>query len=263
MPPEDRTIFGYRAAKAKNRDIFLLNHSEEFSAFAEIDRNFELLGRVLQSCRDSEGKSYVSFLPFVLLMQRQARSAFESLSSFQSYEAWVLLRPCLEAALIMGKWVDDPENAGIWENRNQDWRAYRREYTGEALRSQSLPDSNRIRSVLSRINDDFMHQNPLYYGRHIEVAPSGEASVMIAVQYFDEPADHQAHLYSLLHVLLTIQEAVLGLFQGICPAARPASFGVKAFEKSYEERVEAFLQAHPDRSAVLIELGLWQLSIRR
>jgi hypothetical protein len=32
----------------------------------------------------------------------------------------VLLRPGIEAALIIGKWVDDPRNAEIWKNCEKD-----------------------------------------------------------------------------------------------------------------------------------------------
>ena len=99
-------------------------------------------------------------------MQRSARSAFDNLSAYQSCHAWIALRPFVEAALIMGKWVDDPQNATIWISRNAGKNArkqYQDAYSGDSLRSQHLPGSDTIRQVLSRIGDEFLQTNLHFY----------------------------------------------------------------------------------------------------
>ncbi len=48
---------------------------------------------------------------------RLRRGAKFQLSSRSSYDGWMLLRPAIESVLIIGKWVEDKENAAIWSDR--------------------------------------------------------------------------------------------------------------------------------------------------
>ena len=129
----------YEAALFANRRVFLLNHSWAYFAYHQLHETFTKLGDVLSKGRNESGKSYIGLLPFLLRMQRQGVNAFLSLSTLQSFQAWVLLRPCLEAALMAGKWVDEPANAIVWRNRETDRKTYRKTYERTALRSRSLP----------------------------------------------------------------------------------------------------------------------------
>lgn len=253
-------VLDFRAAIAKNQDIFLLNHPYAFHAFGGLNDCFLRLGQRLQNDRDKNGKTYVSFIPFTLLMQRQALSAFQALSSHQSYQAWVLLRPCLESALIMGKWVDDKSNAKIWNNRGSDPKAYRQTYTGTALRSAALPRAADIQSVLSRINDDFMHLNGDYYSRHTELWPAGETAYHLLVQYFDDDVDHQAHTFAFLHLIAVILESVSGLLVGLFGKRAQGDCGLTELEDLIRPDVVVFAGKHPDRKSILEKLGLWSLA---
>lgn len=120
-----KVILEYQSAGDVNRNIFLLNHSYAFHAFGALHDQSNLLGAMLQTGRDAHGSTYVSFLSFLLLIQRQALSAFQMVWSHQSYQARVLLRPAIQGALMMGKWVDDPTNADIWKARQTDPKRYR------------------------------------------------------------------------------------------------------------------------------------------
>ena len=91
-------VLEFRATIEKNRQIFSLQHSYAHFAFFGLCEAFEVVGKRLQTGRDKNSKTRQSFIPFVLLMERQAMNAFEALSSYRSYEAWVLIRPALEAA---------------------------------------------------------------------------------------------------------------------------------------------------------------------
>jgi hypothetical protein len=253
-------ILDYRAASVKNQDIFLLNHPYAFHAFGGLNDCFVRLGQRLQNGRDKNRKTYAaSFIPFLLLMQRQALSAFQALSSHQSYQGWVLLRPCLESALIMGKWVDDRKNAEIWGNRASDPKAYRQTYTGKALRSAALPRAADIQSVLSRINDDFMHLNSDYYSRHTEMRPAGESSYHLLVQYFDDDVDHRAHTFAFLHLIAVILESMSGLLDGLFGKAG-TDCGLRELEDLLRPDVAAFAGEHSDRNSILVEMGLWSLA---
>jgi hypothetical protein len=250
-------ILDYQTAASKNQNIFLLNHSYAFHAFGGLNDNFDVLGRILQTKRNSKGKTHVSFIPFLLLMQRQALSAFQSLWSHQSYQAWVLLRPALESALIMGKWVDNTDNATLWNRRREDPEKYRKEYSGKKLISKSLPNAAEIRAVLGRINDDFMHLNADYYSRHMEMRPAGPDAYNVLVQYFDADQDHAAHLLAFLHLVGVCQDAVLGLLQSVCPGIESIAKVTPKVEEALSDQAKALTTQHPETRIVLRELGLW------
>jgi hypothetical protein len=255
--PDLNPLLEYHGAIEYNRTIFLLNRGWAFGAFSTIDGGFNQLAKLLCKHRGPEGKSRVSFIPFLLLMQRQARSSFERLSSLQSYEAWVLLRPCLESTLILGKWTDDVAFARIWENRAADRDAFRREYSGKNLRSKSLCRSVELQQVLSRINDDFMHANSAYYTRHTAVGSVDANNVGILVNYFDTEVDNEAHTLALAHLLVVVQESVLALFASTFGTVPVKTMGLSSFEKAYEQRARQLLDRSPQYEAVLQGLGLW------
>ena len=205
-------IFEYYESVGYNRDVFLLNQADALWAYRQIHDNFDSIGRPLSLYRDVQGNSHVGLIPFVLLMQRQALAAFWALASHQSYQTWVLLRPGVEAALIIGKWVDDKANSDIWSRRKEDPDAYRKTYQGKKLVSRSLSCSAAIQAVLRRINDDFVHPNPEYYHRHTELKDAGPDSVYLMVHYFDrDDVEHRANVLAFLHLLLVLQDALAEL----------------------------------------------------
>ena len=227
----------------------MLNQADAVWAFHQIHKNFTAVGHLLTEHRDAAGKSRASFIPFVLLMQRQAMTAFWTLASHQSYQAWVLLRPCLEVPLIIGKWEDNPANASIWEKREEDPEAYRRTYSGKKLISRSLERSADIQLVLKRINDDFMHTNPAYYRRHMEMVPGSPDHAFMKLHYFDpDDADTRAHTLAFLHVLLVMQDSLAGLFDDLFPNAEKVDVGVDTFRTQFGPKVASFLGTYPPQS---------------
>jgi hypothetical protein len=252
----DDEILHYRSILAYNREVFLIEHGDLVKVFSAIDGNFKALIEVPRTKRDSMSKSYVSLIPFVLLLHRQARAAFEAFAVQQSYQAWVLLRPGLEALLIIGKWVDDPANAKIWQNRNEDRKSYRTAYSGQALRSTSLPSSDRIQNVLSKVNDDFVHANPDYYTRHLTVGAGDPGYVYFAVQYFDDDILQSAHVLASLHLLLVMQEALAGLLAHLFAVPVTLKAPLAAFLSQFGARMME-VGSQSEAAAVILErLGL-------
>lgn len=249
-------LLKYRAALSENREVFLLNHHDAIQTFNRIDKNFELLIEAVSKNRDQYGKTYVSFLPLIALMQRQSRSAFEALSSFQAYQAWVLLRVALEIPLIMGKWIDDRVNVKVWKQRLERPGPYRKAYTGKALRSKSLPNSAEIQKVLSRVNDRFIHANPDYCHRHSEWSPLQDQQVGYQLDYFDDQDHAKLHILAILHLLVFVQESLLGLLNSLFPDIMVATMGLESFRTLY--RKDADHEAESDESReILSNLGLW------
>ena len=256
----DEPILEFFSHASYNREVFLLNEGHAFRTYSQIHRNFDTLATVPSRDRDAQGKSLVSLIPLVLLMQRQGLFAFSALSRYQSFEAWVLLRPCIEAALIMGKWIDNPKNAEVWNNRLKNRKAYQKAYQAWRLVSKSLPRAKEIQAVLSRVNDDFMHLNERYYSRSLEVSDASGDLVNVEVHYFDrDGADHQAHVLAFLHLVLVVQDSVADLLASRFPDSQRVNVGLEVSEASFAARVREFLEAHPKRAPVLRELGLWQL----
>src|SRR5579859_4472065 len=96
-------LLEYRSTQDYNRHVFSIAHGDLIRAFIAIDRNFSALIELPQTKRDKKGNSWVGLVPLLLLLQRHALMAFELLSADESYRAWLLLRPGIEAALIIGK----------------------------------------------------------------------------------------------------------------------------------------------------------------
>ncbi|HEU4479409.1 MAG TPA: hypothetical protein VFR80_12895 [Pyrinomonadaceae bacterium] len=257
---DDNSLMAYEAALFANRRVFLLNHSWAYFAYHQLHETFTKLGDVLSKGRNESGKSYIGLLPFLLIMQRQGVNAFLSLSTLQSFQAWVLLRPCLEAALMAGKWVDEPANAIVWRNRETDRKTYRKTYEGTALRSRSLPRSAEIQTVLRIINDDFLHANPRYYYRHTRMDVFDADTVSMKLEYFDEEQDYIPHTFSLLHLICILQNSLAKMFADQIVDRAPVPVGLSNLETTLRPRVNQFLDKHSDRRSLIEELGIWRLN---
>ena len=253
----DHKCFEYHHALAANREIFLLKFHELYLEFLVIDDYASALCETITHGRTKEHKTLVSLLPMMSLLQRQMRNAFESFSSMQSYQAWVLFRPALESALIMGKWLDDKKYCEIWKNRYEDRKTYSNTFQGSSLESNSLPRSAEIRSVLSKINDDFMHLNPNYYARHSRLEGKDEKYCLLTTSYFDQDEEHEVHLYAFLHLCLVTLRCIAAMLQRQFTEDIAIQVDPEIFEKKYKKKIAQLLKTYPNGKKVLSEFGLW------
>ena len=92
MDINDSQFVVYRRAIAANREVFLLKFPGAFLDFLTVDEHFSALATAVSQGRLQDGKTLVSFFPFLGVIQRQIRNAFESFSIAKSYQGWVLLR---------------------------------------------------------------------------------------------------------------------------------------------------------------------------
>jgi uncharacterized protein YqjF (DUF2071 family) len=67
-------VLEFQSLRSYNREIFLIEHGDLVKTFVAIDINFDTLVQLPGTKRDHNGKSYVSLIPFVFLLQRQAQS---------------------------------------------------------------------------------------------------------------------------------------------------------------------------------------------
>jgi hypothetical protein len=257
----DSEVLNFHANLAANRDVFLLNFREEMNAFDESNVLILNLIRVIGTARDLDGHSHVGLLPFLMIMSRQGLNAFEAISTYCSYQAWVSLRPSLECTLIMGKWFDDPSNAKIWSNRDKDRKTYQKTYSGKGLLSKSLPGSYRIRDVLTRINDDFMHTNPRYYFRHTQTNELDEKSILFLVRFNDDPVEHKAHLYAFLHLTRFLVASLGNMLAGKFGERPEFNANLEKVQDYFRPKVTKLIESNPEVRPVVTELGLWPESL--
>ena len=250
-------LIEYRSVLHRNEEVFLLKYKEEFEAFGITDQYFDRFQKIISTRHMSNGKSLVGLLPALLIMQRQYRNAFYSISVFQSYQAWVLLRPAIELALMMGKWLDDLSNVDAWKAHQQNWKKYLRLYRGKNLVSSSLPDSENIQMFLKRINDDYMHPTPTYYTRHTRATELDHKNVEIFVNYTDEESDHKAHTYSFLHVTLYILKRVGEMLSEKYGDLQAFEVNIQRLQAHFIRTVQEIASKNKIHKKVLLELGLW------
>ncbi len=224
MPSKPERFLDFRATIEKNRQVFSLQHSYAYFAFFHLCGAFDSIGKRLQTGRDGNSKTHVSLLPFALLMERQCMNAFEALSSHRSYEAWVLIRPGLEAALHMGKWVDDPENAAV---------------------------------VLARLNDEFIHMNEPYYTRHITAKPLPDAAIFLGLDYFDADDDIEPHTLAFLHLVAVLIDSVDSMLATLLTNTGPHIPQAPSVGRDLADRTSRLRSLDARHERTLRELGLW------
>lgn len=247
----------YLEAREKNRDQFADAYPSVHQAFEISLRAFGLLADQLREGRDKNGKTHVSLAPFFFIMQRQVMAAFDALSARQAYLAWVTVRPGVECALIMGKWVDDKTNADVWSNRFNNRAAYRKAYEGRALESRALPRAAAIRKALSEINDLFVHPNPMYYYRHLKLDDLEDGAVEMKIDFFDEEEDFHTGILGILHLVVSIQDSLAEMFNGLFTNASPVDVGLRSLETNAEAWAAKLMAQSPKSHHILIEAGLW------
>jgi len=246
----------FRSALQTNRDVFLLNHRRLVEYFLSAEGNFLPLYRALSTRRDSSGASHVSLIPFVHLFQRQVTVAFDLMATDECYQGWVLVRPGLEALLMVGKWLDDPEFAAIWSEKNERWKEYRKAYSGSGFHSSSLDRSPDLQRVLSRINDEFVHANPDYYSRHVGLIPDGPDGYNLKLDWFEDDDVQEAGCLALLNMTLVAQETLCRAVQSRLEGSEiKLDVTAREFEDAAGARVRV-LSKDEDCSWILRDLGM-------
>lgn len=252
----------YRAAVAKAREWFNDAHPGVLASCDVLNNGFTELGQCLRVGRDADGDSHVSLAPLLLILQRQAFVALDSLASRQAYQAWLLVRPGLESGLFIGKWLDDVANYTVWNERAQNPKRYAREYSGERLRSKSLPRSDALQTSLKTINDLFAHPNPDYYLRHTQTRPIGTDSILLELTFFDSDDFHWASVLSMLHLLILMQDSLARAFAArfVNVDVEPDGYGLAEFQRRHRTAAREAALGRSELRQLVDEIGLWRLA---
>jgi hypothetical protein len=249
----------YRESINESRAWFFREHAAVAESFEVLNAGFDELGRCLQVGRDENNKTHISLAPLLLIGQRQAFLALDALASRQAYQAWVLARPGIEAALVMGKWMEDLANFHIWNQRSTDPQAYRKAYTGKALVSSVLPRSSEIQASLKIINDLFLHSNPEYYLRHTGITELADGNLELKLRFFDDDEVHWASILGMLHLLIVVQESLARMFGSkfVNLDVRPDRYGLTAFEAAHAPAATQAARSDATAGVIIHDIGLW------
>ena len=257
-----RTSFTkYISILSTNFNIFLKNYQDTYLPnFNIIISSLESIWGRLGKEKDLSGHSHVGLFPFVNLLIRHSIFGFQHIASYQSFLCWLTFRPGLEALLILGKFVDDPNNANIWKNRESDQKAYKQAFEGKKLISKILPRSADFQQVLKRLNDNFMHPNPDFVYRDTTILDEGGHSLFLKTEYFDTVKNveiHEGHLLSFLNLLDQICYSSDRLVQSLCGPATHKQRPERLFSESADSRASYLASRNPVSKKVMLELGLW------
>jgi len=242
----------------QKRGLLSDHFAAQVNTYRETDRLLAGLFRFVGETRDIHGNTQMSFLPFLFLMQRQARNALDSLLASLGYQAWVILRPAIESALIMGKWMDDPHNAEVWKDRDNHGKEYMKLYWGKGLISNALSHSGTIQKVLSRIiNDDFVHTNYEYFRRHCGAVQDDPNSVLLLFRSNDAITTLEVHLISFLHLTRVVACGVGQMLSALFPQLAELDDSSGAVRYEYRSRLLELIKAEPENRDIALTLGAW------
>jgi len=250
------TFADYLEALHRNRALFREANPSVYAAFEVSVQAFDRLARQLRDGRDANGKTHVSLGPLFFIFQRQAMAAYVALASNQAFIAWGLIRTGIGAALVIGKWVDDKANADVWSDRDSNRKAYAALYQGKALQSTGLAGSDRIQAALARINDLFLHPNPSYYYRHLELNELADGATEMKLNFFDEPVDTDVGVLGVLHLVVFVQDALAQMFASLFRCQR-LEVGLRSLEAMAGGWAQSTMLKGPGIKTALIELGIW------
>lgn len=254
----DSDYYRYRNVLTQNRELFLLKFPNVFRDFVRLDMLFVKAAEI-SKLRNANKENNAGFIPLVNVMRRQTVNAFESLACMQADQAWVIFRPAIEAALVMGKWMDNPSDCEVWKNRHQHVKEYKDKFWGKGVVSHSLPRAADLRAVLTRINDEYMHLNCDYVNRSTIIRPIDRDNLSISIGYIESDNPHEAHLYSFLHVAAISLDAVTEMIAKDVGQPEANAVGLKHFEEVYQSLVSTLAKSDIAAKRILKDFGLWKI----
>jgi len=249
----------YSSKLSYNREAFLTNYIEELAMFEESNALLDNLVLFIQKTRDINGYSHVSLLLFIEIIKRQATITFDCITRFQTFTAWINFRPALESLLIIGKFIDNPQNTKIWMNKKEYRKEFKKEFTGKGLVSQSLPLASKFRELLSKINDEFVHSNWNYLNKNYQQIVTNSGYVF-KIPYIDKDFfEHRAFLYSFLHIYRLMIVSIGKALEPKFGHKRELHIDHKIMEKVLKPKVLKLVNERSDLVNILKIFGIWKL----
>lgn len=248
----------YSSKLSYNREAFLTNYTEELAMFEESNVLLHNLGLFISKTRDINGDSHVPLSFFIEIIKRQATITFDCITRFQTFTAWINFRPALESLLIIGKFIDNPQNAKIWTNRKEYRKDFIKEFTGEGLVPQSLPLARKFRELLSKINDEFVHSNWNYLNKNYQQITTN-SGYAFKIPYIDKDFfEHRTFLYSFLHIYRLMIVSIGKALEPKFGHKGELQVDHKIMEKVLKPKVVKVVNERPDLVNILKIFGIWK-----
>ncbi|MCK4329814.1 hypothetical protein KAX02_08220 [candidate division WOR-3 bacterium] len=216
-------LLHYRTVLTYNREYFLLIYGYEFKIFEFMDLQLNSISQQLARQKSKKTQLKNEILPFLQIIVKQGRNAFELLSQYQSNDAWLTLRPAIESILYIGKFLDNHSNfelwmarRELWKNRDKNrekWDSYRKQFIRDNLISKSIQKSTEFLELLNKINNEFAHANYSYYEKSFRIRPVAKNEYYMIFPFIDENPDvHMAYVFAFIHMYYCIIKSLLDAF---------------------------------------------------
>lgn len=246
----------------QNRDFFLLEFGADYRKACDLQDQFQNLWKPLGTKRDFRGQSHAGALPLQALAHRSFMYGFDTLQSFQIALAWPNMRYAIETILILGKFIADPATATIWNNWKSDKRRYIKTFQNELDINNALPRCGEFRKVLSNINDEYLHPNPLQVlsPANTQMARKDEKTMAVLTTWGGgERYELDGHTLAFIRLFADIVDAcgemiynLMGENQG------KGQFDLREqYEELESDRAKALIKDHSNMKPVLRDFGLW------
>lgn len=253
-------LIAHHARLVQARETFLLNHKASFIAVAQSTTALmHMTEQVAQQSRHDVNLRD-SLAVALSIMRRSACSAFEALAQHEAHVAWFSVRPTIEAALVMGKWMDHFPHFSLWASprtTKQLRTAYNKHFSGPGLISTCLPHSHVLRSALSAINTLFSHWNVDHLKRTAELREEPGHPGHIFVRWGASNDMITPHAYAFVHILAVVVE---GTARMLTPKWIPAETDLSVLrhvEANFKDGVLKCAEQDPAAVEILVNLGGW------
>ncbi len=262
---EIKAIIEHHARLVQAREAFLLNHKATIMAVGHANSVLHDIMIAVGNQARHDRNLRDAIVVALSVMRRESTHALDAISQHEFHQAWFVMRPAVEAALVVGKWLDDFSFFTLWRSTNRSKAQQQdcnRAFMGKGLVSQSLPNAERIRLALKTINDKFSHWNLAHLLQTAELKKDASGLEGIFVRWGDDSESLKPHAYAFVHLLALVVESTASmLLTKNWIGSSDEYFVLRHVETEFEGAVRSCAATNNGATDTLIALGAWSRKV--
>ena len=90
------------------------------------------------------------------------------------------------------------------------------------------------------------------------MGPGDSGHINILLNYFEEDSLQLANVFAFLHLLLLVQDALLGLLNNLFGTSTSLATSLRLFSDTFATRIDGLAHSTPTIGAILEDLGDWK-----
>jgi hypothetical protein len=197
----------HASASEHNFKVGLVKDTAAVHLFGRLDQHVTAMVQHLAKLPEISSPDAFFFLgTFLAIFQRQIRNAFSLFLRRMSYDALLVSRPGIEAAIFAYRIFRNRDLLKVWVHRNDDFKEFSRHFRFADLPGD-MPYRKELEQHLDRLNDYWAHPSINYFSSSVRI---GEGNIL--VHFFDED---QPSFYLSLLAYLDVCLKALALFRHI------------------------------------------------